>query len=272
MTEKLSPKERARFDICKKTIADNIQGVFDTGAAFVEIKTTRLYREEFESFKEFCEQVYHIGEAYAYRLAEASEVKENLPKSLGKLITNEAQARELAKVPEHERPKVLKAIVSEGETVTAASIKSYAGESQTSPIGEPKRPIESGKTAKPPIELDATGWPIPKDALPHWARRQEVQDLMTAVSRVKTAIVKAKANQDNLFAECSNAAIADLTKAYTHIENAKPYAVCTECQGSPSVQPKGCFNCRDTGLISEFKWNTHSRKEIKEMRLKQIKK
>lgn len=131
---------------------------------------------------------------------------------------------------------------------------------------------ENTPAKKPSPELDAVGWPIPKDGLAYWARRQEVQDLMTAVSRVKSSIEKAKLAEDNLFADCSNAAIADLTKAYTHLSNSKPYAVCTNCQGSPSIQPRGCSTCSDTGLISEWKWNTHSRKEVKEMRLKQIKK
>jgi hypothetical protein len=38
--------------------------------------------------------------------------------------------------------------------------------------------------------------------------------------------------------------------------------------GSPTLQPKGCSFCASTGVIPEWKWNTQSIKEVKEMRLK----
>lgn len=123
------------------------------------------------------------------------------------------------------------------------------------------------KTAAKPT-LDDIGTPIPKDALPFWKRRQEVQDILTELSRIKCAVEKAKADGDPMFGKVGNGVISDLTQAYTHLLEAKPYAVCTTCMGSPSAQPKGCSMCGNKGLISKWQWDTQSRKEIKEIRLK----
>ena len=124
------------------------------------------------------------------------------------------------------------------------------------------------KAEKPPIELDEVGTPIPTDALPFWHRREEAQKLITEVSRIKCAIEKAKNDGDPLFGKVSNAVIADLSRAYTHLLEAKPYAVCTSCMGSFSVQPKGCSTCGNKGLISKWQWETQSRKEVKDIRLR----
>lgn len=117
-------------------------------------------------------------------------------------------------------------------------------------------------------ELDATGTIIPSDALPFWARRQEVQDIMSDLSRIKSIISKAKADGDPLYGVISNGVIVHLEQAFTHISEAKPYAVCTQCMGSPSFQPTGCGMCGNTGLIGKYKWDHQSRKEVKELRLK----
>ena len=128
-------------------------------------------------------------------------------------------------------------------------------------------PMSTKKETKPVI-LDATGTKIPDEALPFWARRDEVQQILTEISRIKGVIEKAKAGDDPLFGVVSNGVIVHLEQAYTHFADAKPYAVCTQCMGSPSFQPKGCALCGSTGMISKYKWDHVSRKEVKEMRAK----
>lgn len=115
--------------------------------------------------------------------------------------------------------------------------------------------------------LDDIGTEIPYDCLPFWNRRAEVQEMLTQISHIKSAIEKAKRTGDCMFGKVSNGVIDNLSLAYTQLLEAKPYAVCTTCQGRFNVQ-KGCSMCGNKGLISKWQWDTQSRKEIKEIRLK----
>lgn len=243
----------------------------------LEIRQFKYYRKDFETFEEYCLQRHNIGRAQAYRWIEASEVKESLPDNLSKLITNESQARALAEVPEDKRATVIREVKKSGEPITAAAIR----EVHLSPIGDKDRILKMGENEKPSIknsssekpikpvkELDDVGTVIPDDALPFWKRRQEIQDLLSSITKIKSVISKAKEGNDPMFSKVSNAVLSDLSQAYTHLLEGKPYAVCTTCQGSFSLQPKGCSFCGNKGLISKWQWDTQSRREVKDMRTK----
>jgi hypothetical protein len=114
--------------------------------------------------------------------------------------------------------------------------------------------------------LDGTGWPIPTQLIPLWQRVDEVQEMLTALSRVKGALRSAQENRDTLFAEVNfSSALSQLDQAWTDIKTAKPFAVCPTCQGQ---LPDKCTLCKGRGLISEHRWNTCVTREDKEFRLR----
>lgn len=118
----------------------------------------------------------------------------------------------------------------------------------------------AGKTGRTPDYLvDDLGRRIPEDRLPLWGRRQEVQDMLTALSRVRVALREAQDNRDPLFSEVPfSSALAHLDQAYNAVQVAKPYAVCAFCQGH------GCNACGQRGLLGKFRWDTVVPKEHKE--------
>lgn len=117
---------------------------------------------------------------------------------------------------------------------------------------------------------DKTGLPIPAKRLELWNRRQEVQDMLTALSRIKCTIENAHEQKDVLFAEVNRSGVrADLVNAYNQVELALPYAVCPSCQGH--VAGGTCRLCDSRGLISEFRWKQGGVTiEAKAMRAKQV--
>jgi uncharacterized ParB-like nuclease family protein len=119
----------------------------------------------------------------------------------------------------------------------------------------------------PPSQvLDATGWAIPTQLIPLWQRADEVQEMLTSLSRVKGALRAAQENRDKLFAEVNfSSALSQLDQAWTDIKTAKPFAVCPTCQGQV---PEKCTLCRGRGLISEHRWNTCVTREDKEFRVR----
>lgn len=125
----------------------------------------------------------------------------------------------------------------------------------SSPSSEPPAPAE--KTVAGPV--DEIGRRIPEHLVEMWGRRQEVQDMLTALSRVRVAVRNAQDSQDPLFSEIPfSSALAHLDQAFDAVQVAKPYAVCAFCQGH------GCKACGQRGLLGKFRWDTTVPREHKE--------
>ncbi len=132
---------------------------------------------------------------------------------------------------------------------------------------QPTPPVVASPLPPPPAAVvDATGWPIPTQLIPLWQRTDEVQEMLTTLSRVKGALRAAQENKDKLFTEVNfSLALSQLDQAWTAVKTAKPFAVCPTCQGQ---LPDQCTLCRGRGLISEYRWNACVTREDKEFRAK----
>jgi len=128
--------------------------------------------------------------------------------------------------------------------------------------GVPNRHPAAGDTTETgdkPGPVDEVGRRIPDSLLDLWVRRQEVQDILTALSRVRVALREAQDGRDPLFSEIPfSSALAHLDQAYDAVQVAKPYAVCAFCQGH------GCKACGNRGLLGKFRWDTAVPREHKE--------
>ena len=160
------------------------------------------------------------------------------------------------------RAGVVQAVLDEGKPVTAAEIKRHL---PPVPVRPTSPPVAS--PAPPPSRvLDGTGWPIPTQLIPLWLRADEVQEMLTTLSRVKGVLRAAQENKDKLFTEVNfSSALSQLDQAWADIKTAKPFAVCPTCQGQ---LPDQCALCRGRGLISEHRWNTCVTREDKAFREK----
>lgn len=145
--------------------------------------------------------------------------------------------------------------------VEAGTITLNAARKQLSPP-----PTRRTIPPAPAQVVDDTGWPVPTQLIPLWNRAGEVQEMLTALSRVKGTLRSAQEKKDVLFAEVSfSSALSQLDQAWTDIKTAKPFAVCPACQGQVSDK---CTLCCGRGLISEFRWNMCVPRETKELRFK----
>ena len=261
----MSLRESQRLEELEKTIARGKKTFVEVGQALAEIRDLRLYRREYGGFEEYCQTKWGWKKAYANHVIRAADVVTSLPAETATIVANEAAARELAKVEPNQRPGVVQAIVDEGKPVTAAAIKAHL----PPPPMVRSEPNGSGAATKPPPPsqvLDGTGWPIPTQLIPLWQRADEVQEMLTTLSRVKGGLRTAQENKDKLFAEVNfSSALSQLDQAWADIKTAKPFAVCPTCQGQV---PDQCTLCRGRGLISEHRWNTCVTREDKEFRAK----
>ena len=253
----LNAKERARYELCKETIKEKMQGSIDLGMALREIRVGKLYREDYDTFDDFLLKEYQLSRSYASRLIGFVEVKESIADSKhADAIVNEAQARALSAVPEENRAKVLKEAVKSGE-VTAQTIKAAAAE-VVAPKAEPEKPKAPEPPKPAPKQLDEMGTVIPLAVLPFWERREEVQGLLTQLSNIKKVIEDSYQKGDPMYKRIYAQAVNDLSCVRRLISEAKPEVVCGKCNGRPNVQPAGCAYCNNTGFQSKavYKKNT----------------
>jgi hypothetical protein len=280
-TRVMSIRESQRLEELEKTIARGQKTFVEVGLALAEIRDSRLYKREYDSFREYCQKKWGWTRQHAYRLIEAAPV--------GKChmhVTSLNQATELAKANPADRAGVVQAIVDSGKAVTMAEIRRHLppppmqpraangtegmnarnGTNGTNETDVPPGEVPAATPPPPSQVVDATGWPIPTQLIPLWNRSGEVQEMLTVLSRVKGTLRSAQEKKDLLFAEvCFSSALSQLDQAWTDIKTAKPFAVCPTCQGQ---LPDKCTLCRGRGLISEHRWNMCVPREDKEFRFK----
>ncbi len=259
----MSIRESQRLAELEKVIAKGQKTFVEVGLALVEIRDLRLFKGEYSSFNEYCQKRWGWEQRYTRYVIAGAEAVKSLPEGTRTLVNHETTARELAKAAPEQRAGVVQTIVAEGKPVTAREVRRHLPP-------PPKQPSGAQGTAGPALPpppsrvLDATGWPIPTQLIPLWHRAGEVQDLLTALSRVKGALRAAQENKDLLFAEVNfSSALSQLDQAWYDIKTAKPFAVCPTCQGQ---LPDKCTLCKGRGLISEHRWNTCVTREDKEFR------
>ena len=107
--------------------------------------------------------------------------------------------------------------------------------------------MEPAKPAEPPAVKDQLGQTLGGNVAAAFGRRQEIQDLMTAVSRIKTAVLDACEREDPLYADIMASQFqADAMNLHRQLRATTPYAACPYCRQT------GCKACFGRGYVGEF--------------------
>lgn len=237
----LSTNDQNRLKALKTKIKNGLETAFDVGLSLMEIRDSKLYLQDYDTFEEFCNCEFNIEIRKAYRLIDASEVKESIKNvSHGTQIKNERQARELAKVPVNERESVLEEAAKDGP-ITAKKIQEAAKEKKV-------------------IHLDKIGRPIPESILEDWKRADEFSSVLRQLSDVKCIVDRALKDEDVVFVEIKNDSLALLKNAYGNLSCVIPHSVCPSCQGH---QRSKCVFCKRRGFLSKFMYETCVPEETK---------
>lgn len=132
----LSKVEDKRLEELEGVIEKNFKGFVAVGAALAEIRERRLYRIQFKTFEEYCQNLWDMSHQRASQLIASKQVVDNLAtmvakngdEDLGTIVPkNERQARELAKIPPEEQIAVWQQLLEDNRDnyskITAKSIK-----------------------------------------------------------------------------------------------------------------------------------------------------
>ena len=91
----LTFEERTELEQCERTIAQGLQTFVDVGTALLTIRDKRLYREQYDTFEDYCQKQWRLARRRAYQLMDAAQVVQNV-KNFSHLPERESHAAPLA--------------------------------------------------------------------------------------------------------------------------------------------------------------------------------
>jgi|ERR1041384_1900751 hypothetical protein len=218
-TEELTTAERNELMRMERIAEESFGHMKTCAEALRTIRDKRLYRGEFETFKDYCLKKWGKQRSTVYMLLQAWDAKEEMSNALDTdkplqtlaKATSEKAFRALAKVPKRSRKRVFKEAVKKtnGKPPTEKAIKeasrgvcsefgdgqSYRGQSLANFYASGSTKADS-KPCSPPDEKDSRRWPLAPsltkqrvlDAFDQAANWREGEDVNEMLSRIRRAL------------------------------------------------------------------------------------
>lgn len=159
----LSVAEESALSRNEAKIERGLQTFYEVGNALAEIRDDRLYRENYATFEEYCQERWGMSRPRAYQFIDAADVRGRLSTIVDKLPANESQVRPLTQLAPNEQVAAWQRAVETAPNgkVTAAHVASVVEEMRAPP------PIDPLFDPAPrPSDYWADDDPIEDDALP----------------------------------------------------------------------------------------------------------
>jgi hypothetical protein len=159
----------------------------------------------------------------------------------------------------------------DGRTINTANIGRAAGEKAEPPappdpddipmdLPEEPKDTASASDAAPAANVvtDQEGHVVEGKVADAFRRRHELQALVLAVMKVRSAVLKAVEAKDPLYTDILPSRFqADCGNVIRHLKAAMPHAACPYCRAA------GCKACHGRGWVGELAWNAAPR-ELKQ--------
>lgn len=148
----LTTTEQERLAELEDVVERGLKTFVEVGNALMEIRDSRLYRDAYGTFEEYCRDRWLVDRTYAHRIMAAADVASNLL-PIGNIPANEAQARPLAALdPEAQRKAWQRAVeTAPNGKITGAHVERTIGEmTKPDPVPAPD-PLPDARV----VEVDA---------------------------------------------------------------------------------------------------------------------
>lgn len=101
--DNLTTSEESQLAELEAVIERGLQTFVEVGNALMEIRDGRLYRAEYGTFEDYCQDRWGIERRHAYRLIDAAQVVNNVSHGTQILPTSERQARPLTSLTDEQQ-------------------------------------------------------------------------------------------------------------------------------------------------------------------------
>lgn len=234
----LTKAESSRYSECLSVVRATKEQAEQFALACLEIRDSKLYREQYDTWEDFCRSELKKSKTQINRLIASEQLSLSIESltPTGVKPKNERAARELATIPAKDRAAVIREAAKESETneVSVAEIKAAAA--------------KVAKPPPPPLVLDDEGNAVthPK-AIEAFQGRDAIEDvakaahdLLRTVEELATTPAGSRLNVGTI-----KAAVNDIK---THLRRQMPHVVCPN-------YPRNCgprCRCHDTGWITKL--------------------
>jgi len=219
----LATVEINRLERLEETISKGLRSFIAVGTALAEIREQRLWRFQYGSFDEYCQERWNFSASRGRQLVAAVEAVSSLPEGMPK-PHNAAQASELSKVDDDIRADVW-----------TMAIQTANERGDHSPTTAEVRDAARALTA----DADRSKGAADMERIAPMFR--ELSDCLRKASGLVDELHKTSAKQWILMA--GNLA-HDIRAAREATAMAKPVSECHQCEG------KGCRTCMQTGWVA----------------------
>lgn len=126
--------ERGRLYQCEEVIEHGLNTFVDVGNALLEIRDSRLYRQDFPTFEDYCQTRWSFTRMRASQLIAAAEVVENVNNCL-QIPKTESQARPLTQLEPEQQAEAWQQVIDTAPNtgITAKHVQSVVDEIQNKP-------------------------------------------------------------------------------------------------------------------------------------------
>jgi hypothetical protein len=130
--EILNIEESHELERCEVVIKQGLNTFIEVGEALFIIRDKRLYRREFKTFEDYCQQKWALSKPYVNRIISASQTFSNLTPMGTILPESERQVRPLTSLEPEIQKEVWKEVVKQKEEtrqpITAAKVQSVVND------------------------------------------------------------------------------------------------------------------------------------------------
>lgn len=213
---------------CEQVVNDGLKRFVEVGSALATIRAEKLWHGKYDSFRDYLDRRWAMSPAHATRLIQGSEVATRVEG-----VENEAQAREVLRIPYAEQQTIVDRAVDIARTrhvpLSAPLIKEAA-----------KTP--SSITSRPELEANEMPWEV-EGMSELWEIGHNLILDMKEVTR------KLALNPQGCWLKGHSDAIeAKLKDLDTILRFAKPSAPCPDCAGGIVAN---CKTCKSRGWLPE---------------------
>lgn len=157
----LTISEQEQLSRLEETVAQGLKTFVDVGVALMVIRDSKLYRQDHETFEDYCRVRWSMGKSRVYQMIDAAMVVDNLQKSTigGQIPDSERQARPLAQLePEQQVEVWAKAVdTAPNGKVTAAHVQKVVDDYE----------VQADEFSAEPDSYDWTDDDVANEPAPH---------------------------------------------------------------------------------------------------------